>query len=969
MGKQVRNVVKAAVIGAAIATGIGAIAAGGFGAISASFMGLSGATAYFAQSFVINAVLGVVSSALTPDPADLTSVNDLRGQTIMQRSPIAARKIVYGQVKTSGAIVFMEATDNNENLHYCVTMAGHEITAVDEVYFGETVVKTSLSEGVKYAVDSTSDPDYSGKAWVTAHFGDENQLADSNLVSETSMTSDHRLRGIAYLYAKLAYDRDVFSSGVPNLSAVVKGRAVYDPRTSTTVYSNNAALCILDYVRDSRYGIGATDAEIDFDSFTVAANICDENVALDAGGTEKRYTINGVIDTSKQPAAILQDMLSAMAGTIYYSNGQWKVRAGAYVTPTDTLSMDDVIGNVKITTRVTNQANFNAVKGVFLSPDDNWQPVDYPSVTSATFEAEDNGIQRFIDVTLPFTTSSATAQRLAKLNLYRNREQLTLAVPCNLKAFKYEVGDTLYFTNERLGFTNKVFEVVGWELANNGEAFGINLMLKETSSAVYSWAATDESALTRNNTTLPSAFVINPPTDLTTTAGALIQQDGTILSYIDVSWTSGDVFAISHEIQYRKGTDEFKSIITQGNFYRLENIEAGEDYDIQVRAISGLGVRSVFVSDALLGVGDLTAPDAPTDITATGSYQAITLRWTNPADTDFRQIEVWESSTTSSGDATLIALTDSNSYYRANLGLAQTKYYFLKSVDYTGNKSAFTTAVGATTTYLDDTAFEDGVRQLFIDQGLDIIEPVSSLPASGDFVGQQVFLTTTGTLYQWNGSAWVVSIADVADGSIVASDKIVANTITGGLLATSGIITDSAQINDLIVSSAKIDDLAVERIKIGDNAVSESGTTNVYNYFYTAQQQNTATTVASLSQSIISGVPVEVFFSFVFEPLTSGGVGYLPVGGSMEVRAQLYYDYDSYGGTSLGPRFSNIIYKPNLSLVSDNVISGSVIFNPALTDSGTIKLNVSTAVYNSSGTLLGTTGEATGVLFARLLAK
>ena len=50
--------------------------------------------------------------------------------------------------------------------------------------------------------------------------------------------------------------------------------------------------------------------------------------------------------------------------------------------------------------------------------------------------------------------------------------------------------------------------------------------------------------------------------------------------------------------------------------------------------------------------------------------------------------------------------------------------------------------------------------------------------------------------------------------------KIVANTITGGLLSTSGIITNTAQITDSVITNAKIENAAVTTLKIGGNAVT-----------------------------------------------------------------------------------------------------------------------------------------------------
>lgn len=52
------------------------------------------------------------------------------------------------------------------------------------------------------------------------------------------------------------------------------------------------------------------------------------------------------------------------------------------------------------------------------------------------------------------------------------------------------------------------------------------------------------------------------------------------------------------------------------------------------------------------------------------------------------------------------------------------------------------------------------------------------------------------------------------------ADRIVANTITGGLMAAAGIITNSAQIGDATITGAKIVDLEVDTIKIKGNAVT-----------------------------------------------------------------------------------------------------------------------------------------------------
>lgn len=120
-----------------------------------------------------------------------------------------------------------------------------------------------------------------GSIWqVTKHLGAAAQAADADLVAAFpgAWTTDHKLSGVAYIYARLSYDADRWPTGIPVIKAVVKGKLVYDPRSTTTAWSDNPALCIRDYLLDTSLGLGADSTEIDDASFIAAANVCDELV-------------------------------------------------------------------------------------------------------------------------------------------------------------------------------------------------------------------------------------------------------------------------------------------------------------------------------------------------------------------------------------------------------------------------------------------------------------------------------------------------------------------------------------------------------------------------------------------------------------------------------------------------------------------------------------------------------------------
>jgi hypothetical protein len=94
-----------------------------------------------------------------------------------------------------------------------------------------------------------------------------------------------------------------------------------------------------------------------------------------------------------------------------------------------------------------------------------------------------------LDFSLPFTSSSLTAQRVARIALNRNREQLTFSASFGMRAFQVQVGDFINITNERFGFVNKPFEVTEWTFGlTEGLDVQVRMTLREISEGVFTGA-------------------------------------------------------------------------------------------------------------------------------------------------------------------------------------------------------------------------------------------------------------------------------------------------------------------------------------------------------------------------------------------------------------------------------------------------------------------------------------------------
>lgn len=519
-----------------IASGLSAGAATGLG-IAAGTVTAATALSYFGTAFATSIVLGAVSKALVKKP-NYSALD--QGQTLTTRNATGAHNVIYGRTRVGGNIVYMAVSDSsytetgleyvevggeslwqsvdvtkkkaNGYLHLVIALAGHEIDAVEAVY-------TATEDGVtELQLDgngiSLSSSKYGNKIRVQYKLGTDDQTAFDDLISDTAdlgdakWTSNHRVRGSALAYVRLEFDKDKFVDGVPTFSFKVRGKKVYDPRTSTTAWSSNAALCLNDYLTNSRYGLGCDYAtEIDETSLIAAANVCDEDVTLSAGGTENRYECNGVISTSNKPDDIISKILTSMAGKAVWSSGRWRIIPGVYYTPTLTFDENDLRGPLQVQTLISRRDSFNSVKGVFSPADEDYIPTSFPQVVSSTGVTQD-GESVFRDIELPFTTSASMAQRLAKIELLKIRQQITTTLPLKLQGLKANVGDIVSVNNTRFGWSAKKFEVVSVNIGT-GEVPGVDLSLREISTDVFDWSTSEEQAFDpAPNTSLPSAFSV-----------------------------------------------------------------------------------------------------------------------------------------------------------------------------------------------------------------------------------------------------------------------------------------------------------------------------------------------------------------------------------------------------------------------------------------------------------------------------
>jgi hypothetical protein len=629
---------------AAVSTGVAAATGGAL--MTVGFLTSMGIGA-LAQNFLISTAMGAALNALSPKPS-APSNSASRGYSITGESGAAIdHQIIYGTAKVGGVRVYDSTTGgaNNKYLHRILVFAGHEIDSYAEIYVNNDLVTLDGSGFVTAPAQYVSGANKYIR--IKKYLGTAAQTADTDLIADTGpeltpttgeWSSLHKLSNLAYLYVRLEYNADVFPNGVPTISAVVKGKKVYDPRTTTTVWSDNPALCLRDYLT-ADYGLGVSSARISDDHVIAAANICDQSVTT-ALGTTTRYTCNGAFVTAFTPSQVISDIITSMGGLFWYSQGKWRMKASAYTAPTVTLTEDDLRSSVSVSTRHSRRDTFNTVKGKFKGAESDWQEADYPQVISNPAIIADNNIINTADYSLPFTTSSITAQRIAKIFLFRNREQLTVSASFGLKAFQVEVGDIVNLSLARFGWLPKTFEITNWSFGlTEGLDLQVNLTLREISSQVFD--DVDGSIFESNNTSLPSPFTV-------ASVGITLSQE-TVISFesltntLYASITAADTSDVERvEVQYKLSSDTVFNSMGVGDLgtYQVTGVADGL-YDVRARSYNYLGIKSGFTTESNYQISTVSAPpNNVTNFSYNLSGGTVGLQWTPVSNLDLSYYKI-----------------------------------------------------------------------------------------------------------------------------------------------------------------------------------------------------------------------------------------------------------------------------------------------------------------------------------------
>ena len=267
----------------------------------------------------------------------------------------------------------------------------------------------------------------------------------------------------------------------------------YDVAYNFGNYTTNPASCLLDYLRNPRYGKGLFAFDIDITSWKNAANKCNQHVNYYSGARGPILTMNYVVDTGQTLLTNTKAMLSNFRAYMPYVQGTYKLKIEDAGNETDITSsvasvvatavpghldrsaydpatfgnVYEIVGDVTYSA-IDKSAKYNQVVVTYIDPDQKWsnQQEVWPPTERERFEyfKQDNYRENKGEFTYAAITNKIMARDMARLILLKSRFQESCMVRLSSEAMELEPGDIIRIRSHILDFDDVAWRVVSTRL-------------------------------------------------------------------------------------------------------------------------------------------------------------------------------------------------------------------------------------------------------------------------------------------------------------------------------------------------------------------------------------------------------------------------------------------------------------------------------------------------------------------------
>ncbi|HHB8920616.1 phage tail tip fiber protein [Klebsiella pneumoniae] len=241
-------------------------------------------------------------------------------------------------------------------------------------------------------------------------------------------------------------------------------------------------------------------------------------------------------------------------------------------------------------------------------------------------------------------------------------------------------------------------------VAEGDDGTSFNITAIQNNPTKYEAIDSGAQLIPQNTTVLDPTF--SKPSGLAITEGTYLSSPGNLSVSLTATWQGKSAqYYISWRRSDAGNVSNWKSERVTEEQFELRGVAENGQYDFQVYAVSVGGRKTDPISITYKVLGTMTAPDAPTGLTAVGDYRSIVLNWVNPASVDLDHIEVLASKTNDKSKAQLIAKVSGTTFSHNGLEDSVTWYYWVRAANKRGMLSALNSPLATVATTRDVLSF------------------------------------------------------------------------------------------------------------------------------------------------------------------------------------------------------------------------------------------------------------------------
>ncbi|MEI7342222.1 phage tail protein [Pectobacterium brasiliense] len=583
-------------------------------AVGAIIAGLSAAGAAYAASLSIGWVIAAgvaaaaasyLASSMMMKVGDLgnTQYSSTSSQSSRSTSPSTGIPIVYGGehgalIKT-GSIIAWQNVQNEQSNYLCTVHCisiGEVDNFINQLYFDNVAVlgtpitqegivpsgyikerfRSYLQLEVRFGRNQYDDSmslakQYGGSRWTDEMRGD-------GLVTITSVirkTQDSQIDGILvnYNYA---------------LAVEMCGRKINDVLTNMIKTSSNPVSILTDYITDKYFGLGIDPADIDTDSFRIAAQYCENN----------QLRCNGTISYDKSFKRNIESILQTFGGVLYQSGSKFKIAMDIADLSVASFSEDNIISSVQLNSGSQNDY-YNCIDASYTNPKNDYanDVIRFPSDIMESGILVKDGTIKKKDEDYLLVQDKGQLAKLVNPEILKSKYINSTIQFNTYDALDINVWDVITISYDELGYVDKKFRVVSKTLPFSAEQIGLcQLSCVEYYDEIYEGTDTGIFPQDGFKTNLPDATTVIAPSNIQ------VVKKGTSSTgnVVTVTWGhSTDHNLAGYYVKYRESTSTTWVDVGSVNRYTSSfeiSLPTNNAYQFSVQAYNNLGYVSKLIS-------------------------------------------------------------------------------------------------------------------------------------------------------------------------------------------------------------------------------------------------------------------------------------------------------------------------------------------------------------------------------------